>query len=258
MKKKLVLVIIVAIVGIILFLENVCKISVFDSVKQITARQSQMTNNEENSKNDDITIVNVTNLEIGSNLNHKHILKTAYNSTQHWNECTICYEKQDIVNHEIKTKWKLGYESCEENNGYTDICVCGYKKSGHKPCVWDGKSLESHGGFIHLDENEEYVFEEYACTHTRKCIVCGNHIFYSYYMNKYGVGDLYYVTLGKNGNYAERCKSENGRNLTCNNMGTCSGCGTIMKTAHSSYRIGLDNKLMLCGSCNLKVRNNNI
>ena len=146
MKKKLVLVIIVAIVGIILFLENVCKISVFNNMKQIIVGQSQMTDNGENNSTE-YTVIDVTNLKNNGNIQHDHILKTVYDENEHWSECTVCGEKTNIKSHTYATTWASGIESCEKNNYYTKTCTCGYSYTGHKPCVWVEGTYKTERGY---------------------------------------------------------------------------------------------------------------
>ncbi len=59
---------------------------------------------------------------------HNHIYETQYNDTQHWEECIICGNKQNIANHHIQTIGNaatcdeyviLGQEVCTDNCGYS-------------------------------------------------------------------------------------------------------------------------------------------
>ena len=236
MKKKLVLVIIVTILGIILFLENVCKISVFDSVKQIVIGQSQMTDNGDNSKNA-CTVIDVTNLTDNGSIQHEHILKTVYNENEHWSECTVCGEKINIKAHTYATTWASGTESCEKNNYYTKICTCGYSYTGHKPCVWDGKNYEFH-----------YTYGGYC--HIRICSNCKGEIAHSYY----GADKkLYSAEFESNGvmEYAQYCKSINGTILDCNNLGNCTICKSVRNKVVHNLEVNSNGEIC-CRVCNNK------
>ena len=59
---------------------------------------------------------------------HNHIYETQYNDTQHWEECIICRNKQNIANHHKQTIGNaatcdeyvtLGQEVCTDNCGYS-------------------------------------------------------------------------------------------------------------------------------------------
>ena len=136
------------------------------------------------------------------------------------------------------------------NNLYNKTCTCGYNETGHKPCIWDGKSYILHAGYFHL-ENNAFIPEEYSKTHSRQCSACKAHIMYSYYMNQYGNGTLYNVTMGKAGSYAEYCIRSDGNRLNCNNLGYCSKCTNNVQSAHSQSYVDLVNGQLLCGICGL-------
>jgi len=88
---------ILCIIGIIYTL-RINKIGILKNIKE---------KNKQSAENTDVTVVDVTNMVTGSDINHQHIYKTMYDSTQHWNECTICHAKNNIVNHNITTTWAL-------------------------------------------------------------------------------------------------------------------------------------------------------
>ena len=77
------------------------KINKIDILKNIKEK------NKQSAENVNVTVVDVTNMVTGSNINHQHIYKTMYDSTQHWEECTICHEKNSVVNHNFTTTWAL-------------------------------------------------------------------------------------------------------------------------------------------------------
>lgn len=247
MKKKILLILALItflIVGSIMIYEKSNSISIIENIKNKINPKVQIEENK------DITIVDITNLETGSNINHQHVFKTSSNTTQHWNECTICHEKENIENHNFTTTWALGYESCEFSNSYTKMCLCGYRENGNKPCVWDGYSYISHNGFGHI-ENNTLVTDKRGMTHARKCSICQGHIFNSYYMNRYDSGELHYVTQGENGNYAEYCCDTYGNRLTCDNLGTCPKCKMYIDIPHRTGTIDLIDNKLLCNFCGL-------
>ena len=77
------------------------KINKIDILKNIREKDEQSTENTE------VTTVDVTNMVTGSDINHQHIYKSMYDNIQHWEECTICHEKNNVVNHNITTTWAL-------------------------------------------------------------------------------------------------------------------------------------------------------
>ncbi len=249
MKKRILLsltLIIFAIIVSIIVYERNNTISIIENIKNNINKQSQI------NENTDVTIIDITNLETGSNLNHKHILKTSYNSTQHWNECITCHEKEDIIVHNFKINSALGNELCGIENPYIKTCSCGYSETEYKPCVWNG-SYMTHAGFMRYDENGTWIPDEYAAVHTKKCSVCGNQIIHSYYIGQYGNGKLYNSTLGKYGDYAEYCKRQDGKKLDCYNLGTCQKCNYSLTTQHRRMYMDLDQGKILCAGCYLEL-----
>ena len=77
------------------------KIYKIDILKSIREKNKQIIENA------DITVIDVTNMVTGSDINHQHIFKTMYDDTEHWEQCTICFEKSNIVNHNFTTTWTL-------------------------------------------------------------------------------------------------------------------------------------------------------
>ncbi len=216
-------IIILILVIVILFCSKINKISIIENIKQKIAKTEEIQTANE------VTIIDVTDLEDNGNLEHEHIFKTIYDENKHWEECKICRKKNNEASHTYKTTWAEGKESCVSTNSYTATCSCGYSYIGHKPCVWDGKSyypLSSH-------------------KHTKKCKVCGLYIMYSYYMNTYGSGRLYEI---KETETTEYCYSSSGLKLDCSVSGRCYKCsGSYVVNKHRlDY---LDGKI-ICSICN--------
>lgn len=118
-------------------------------------------------------------------IEHTHIWATKYDSTNHWEYCTVCGEKRNVTAHAFTDHWYLGYESCSHQNYSLRTCSCGYSYTYHK----------SH-------QNGEY----WNCSvprgmHWKNCKVCGS-----------------WLESGW-------CVDSTGALLTCKNPGTCVVCG---------------------------------
>ncbi len=179
------------------------------------------------------TIIDVTGLVIKEEIEHEHVYKTMYDESKHWEECIFCNKKQNIDTHNMSTTWATGKESCNRNNSYISVCICGFSKTGHKPCVWDGKSyttrLNTEGNFDHI----------------KKCSVCNEHINYSYYLN----GVLYEQSLEKELPWEEPCYKSDGTRLTCDNLGTCSICKQSRTIKCHKGKIDLEKGEIYCQTC---------
>lgn len=169
MKKKFLLkiiifvsVTIIAFIGIVLYSENFHKLDMIENMKNV------FKHNESIDSNNDNTVVDITGIQIGSETQHEHVYKTVYDKNKHWEECIICFDKRNEEVHIITTTWALGYESCENNNSYKEVCTCGYSSIGHKPCVWNGTAYRG-------------IYE--ARSHVKTCSVCNKDIYYGYYYN---------------------------------------------------------------------------
>ncbi len=235
MKKKiykvfiiLIIVIIFIIGGLIIFYKQNGKIFSYKDIKQAI--------NEENN----ITTIDVTEIELGKEKEHEHVYKTIYNEEKHWEECIICNERRNEVVHSFKTTWMNGSESCYFTNSYTKTCVCGYSETGHKPCVWNGKSYGSSGYFYHW----------------KICSVCKNGITDPYYLGSYGNGKLYSVKeekeklndrIEQEAHYS--CVLANGTIITCNNLGKCNICGKSYTSPGNDIANLIPGKLV-CKICN--------
>lgn len=186
------------------------------------------------------TLVDVTNLNSDIIVEHEHIYKTMYDSESHWEECTICGENKNKTIHSFKRTWALGSESCHYTNSYTDTCSCGYYNTGHKPCVWDGKSYGTHQDIR---------------SHFRKCSICNSEISYSAYLYSYGNGKLYDSTFENFFEFHSReaCHTSDGKRISCQDINkTCSVC----KKAYTikQHRVGdiSQNNKLVCRVCGVQ------
>lgn len=66
-------------------------------------------------------------------IDHTHIWATKYDSTNHWEYCTVCGEKRNVTAHVFTDHWQFGYESCNGNNYSLRTCTCGFFYTYHKP-----------------------------------------------------------------------------------------------------------------------------
>ena len=203
MKKRFKVITVIAIILIlgilILFCSKVDKISLIENIRQKIAKTEEIENGNE------VTRIDITDLEDGGIVEHKHTFKTMYDENVHWEECTICKEKQKENIHTFSRTWSLGTESCYKGNSYKDACLCGYSKIGHKPCVWRGK-YDIWGSH----------------RHSKVCENCNDQITYSYYLNTYGSGQVYLISEAN-----EKCYTSNETLLTCLNSGTCNICKRV-------------------------------
>lgn len=118
-------------------------------------------------------------------IEHTHIWATTYDSTNHWEYCTVCGEKRNVTAHVFTDHWYLGHESCNINNYSLRTCSCGYSYTYHKP---------------HQD-GEYWNYAVSRGVHWKECKICGD-----------------WTTSGY-------CIDANGKMLTCKNPGTCVVCG---------------------------------
>lgn len=225
-KILIIVFIVIIIIGLILFSKRIYRISLIKNEKQALI---------EPNANDETTIIDVTNLSNDLKINHQHVLKTQYNNKEHWEECTVCNEKQNITKHSLIIQWARGYESCRADNSYTEICSCGYSHTDHKPCVWDGKS--------YMQYSNNYI-------HAKKCKNCLNNIHYKYYLGS----ELYEIfcedekyEYKKNTPFYQRCHLKDGTILDCKNKGVCSICG--LNSIKNNHLIVLKNNKIFCQNC---------
>ncbi len=222
MKKIFKIIMIIVIMSIlcvlILFCTKQYRISLMENIRQKIAKT------EENTQNiNEVTTVDVTNLEDNGNIEHEHIIKTMYNENEHWEECIICGQKQGILKHSLTTVWALNYESCRYDNYATSSCTCGYSYVWYKACIWDGSS------YLQLTGHD----------HSKKCQICGSYIMHDYYRN----GVLYSTSK-----WNLNCTTSNGTRITCNNGGYCPLCKKTWSTG--SHSVQSKDGILKCETCN--------
>lgn len=250
MRKKLLFkVILGSIIGLIfvffiLFSHRFFKITFIENIKKA------MDSGKAANALSEVTVIDVTDLQTGENIEHEHVYKTQYDENGHWEECIICNKKNNQATHSFKTTWTSGKESCEKNNSYTKTCNCGYTEKGHKPCVWDGKKY-----------GKQQVGKGYS--HVRICKICNDGIYHLYYLNSYGSGNVYSAIYDKNAfvddgqllgvNLDARCYqycySSGGVRLDCDHAGTCATCGQVWASNQHVLRYNKDNGIIFCEVC---------
>ncbi len=109
-----------------------------------------------------------------------------YDTTNHWNECSICKKKYNVVAHTYTETWTMG-DSCSSANKCNHICSCGYS--------YQTNNNREHKNIGDLNVNiNEFV-------HYKLCLDCKNYI------------------------VSKRCTKEDGSQISCTNLGTCTVCG---------------------------------
>ena len=94
-----------------------------------------MIGNEEeeinNSEDDEITTIDITELNAGSDANHEHIYELKYDTNKHWEQCIKCDATRNQQNHVYQESWTMG-DSCSSLNKLKHNCNCGYNyETGH-------------------------------------------------------------------------------------------------------------------------------
>jgi len=98
--RKIIIICIIFIISLIIMI-CIFKIDKIDILRNIKNKNYKV------DENTDVTVIDVTNMVTGSDISHQHIFKSMYDSIKHWEECTICHEKNNIVNHNSTTTWSL-------------------------------------------------------------------------------------------------------------------------------------------------------
>lgn len=190
MKKKIlriiaitIIVFIIIAVGLILIPEKFQKIKFINEIKQaITTKETNL--EQEN----DVTIIDITGIEMGKEEQHEHVYKTVFNESKHWEQCNVCGEKQKEESHNyIDSGWLAGTpDICSETNLHIFTCECGSKIS-------DSDGRAEH--YYHAWTNDPYDY-----IYSNWCIYCPA------------------------GSIDHKCKVGN-RRITCKNLGQCTICG---------------------------------
>lgn len=145
------------------------------------------------------TTVDLTGLSSGSETSHEcsRYLTTRYDSSQHWQECTVCGAVFNKVSHNfLDNGWTRGTpQDCDPNNFHVFSCKCGYEYS----------SIEGKKGHLltHIQNSAAYTAYD-------TCLDCSQ-------------------------NYNENhhnCIKADGSRISCHNLGTCSICGFTYTAAY--------------------------
>ena len=185
-------------------------------------KQNQLNLSIENANNS--KEIDVTNLYLGNVISHNCTLYlgTNYDSTNHWDECTICGKKFNIASHSYSSYWTLG-NSCSPSNKLKHICNCGY--------FYETANTRNHSAIINFC-NTAYC--------ARACSVCYN-------VTQY-FGTAHYDVYG--------------RKLGCTTgiSGTCRNCGIFWNTQHSghiNYDYYTGSHIEGCFACGARLVNSN-
>ena len=135
-------------------------------------------------------------------IDHTHIWATTYDSTNHWEYCTVCGEKRNVTAHAFTDHWQFGYESCNGNNYSLRTCTCGFSYIYHKP----------HPS-TRNPSNTTYYSRKDLHLHYQTCTSCGDAL---------GGGP---------------CVDIQGHALSCKYPGTCVYCG-VTYTANDHFLAG--------------------
>ena len=134
-------------------------------------------------------------------IEHTHIWATKYDSTNHWEYCTVCGEKRNVIAHAFTDHWQYGYESCNSNNYSLRTCTCGFSYIYHKP----------HPS-TRNPSNTTYYSDKRLHQHHQTCTSCGDW-------------------------FGGSCVDTQGHALSCKYPGTCVYCGATY-TANDHFLAG--------------------
>ncbi len=138
-----------------------------------------------------------------------------YDKTNHWNECSICGKKYNVVAHTYKETWTMG-ESCAPANKCNHVCGCGYS--------YQTNNTREH-------KNIKTATNKIRVAHYTVCADCNASIL------------------------DERCRKDDGSEINCNNLGICSVCGQVyaeLKHYSNSSDCGEDGSIK-CSLCRLDI-----
>lgn len=165
------------------FSRNIYKINLFENIKNAFVNQISDSNYE-----NDVTVVDVTGLIIGQETEHEHTYKTMYDSQKHWQECTICGQKNNEISHSYTSQWTMGSaNNCHTSNVNKFTCSCGYfyENSVGRKSHSKTERIYNNGWFSVYD----------------RCTSC---------FCQFNQHD---------------CYKSNGTRIKCNNIGVCRTCG---------------------------------
>lgn len=157
------------------------------------------------------TIIDLTGTATGPNVNHTCLYETKYNSTQHWQECCICYNKINIKTHNLYT---TGTDNCYGGNRTRKTyCTegCGYNIQ-----IAAKEHIEDPKWYTALDQRK----------HFKKCNICGEWTKAEFCKN--AQGEILGCTTGKTGTCATcgHYYTEANHGITDSNYNSATGQGT--------------------------------
>ena len=122
---------------------------------------------------------------IASSVEHTHIWATKYDSTNHWEYCTVCNQTRNVTKHSYTDKWILGSASCNSTNYSLRTCTCGYSYTYRMPHT-PGTSY-THSGVRGYHQQNCTVCNssvsvndcsnsngKLSCKNPGTCSICGN------------------------------------------------------------------------------------
>lgn len=184
MKKRRLIIsisIIVISIGIILISKKYIKIT--DNISKRTTSKISETSNSEN-----ITKIDITNLNSNITIEHEHINKTTFDSENHWEQCKVCGEKINIKTHQFTSNWTMGSaNNCSENNKNVFTCTCGYSYE-------NTIGRKQHGKVNPYNHPSFYAY-------LQECQECSSQF------------------------NMHNCYKNDGTRISCNNLGICKTCG---------------------------------
>lgn len=202
MKKKILIISILVIsiaIGVLVISKKYVKI--IDKITPITELKI-----EEKSNNENITTIDITNLNSNIIIEHEHINKTVFDSKNHWEQCKVCGEKTNIKVHQFTSNWTIeNSNNCSEENKNIFNCTCGYSYE-------NTIGRKQHSSLRYFNHGAEY---EYRST----CDTCKTDII------------------------IHNCYKNDGSRITCQNLGQCYMCGCTYTNSNSMhYYTVVDNK----------------
>lgn len=141
-------------------------------------------------QNEEITIIDVTNLSNDSSSKHdcNKYLVDMYDANKHWNECRLCGKRYEEKNHTyIDNGWSFGSaNNCSENNIHKFSCNCGHSYT-------NTTGRKSH---TYVSKQDVNSFSRYDI-----CSSCSNMI------------------------NVHKCYKSDLKPINCTNLGICAKCG---------------------------------
>ena len=216
----IVIAMVVAITGLVMYSENVHEIGFIENIKQ--AIEDMINPNSEVDEVNKATVVDVTGITPGDVGNHtcSEYYISKYDETYHWNECKICGKVYDKVSHTfVDNGWTRGSaNSCYLDNVHKFICSCGYSYTN----TTGRKAHDYSSSYWNCDSNEKL----------KECQLCHDI-----------VAD-------------HHCITADGDPIGCDNLGKCSICGHVWSESDNNH-VFLDTGEIgerKCTKCDTKIK----